>query len=389
MAINPPTEFGSIVIPPAPVTVGPAPAQKPKAKKPVMTNFSKLTEETIRNKTQNGDTPLHRAAGTGKICEIPRHLLQLELFLMKNNCNRTPIHRAARNGQLDKVPKEFLTKETLTISTEYEKKESRTGSTPPRIETPLHTAALYGHANQIPKEFLTLEFLSIEATGHRNTVLQYLFMSNSLDVIPDIYTNSALLDYKNSRGWTLRQEIEAKREYEAYVARVRTEPATEKQKEKLRWFGCTFGEGVTKGQASNALDKCVKDFPEREWAYYSRPATEEQMTKLRSYYGKNFDEVDGPLNYGNIKELIQLRETEKRQKEELKEMEKLDYDCIIYEFLRWRCDYCPKLTFGRVKKAARALDKINPEWTKTVDCQDLLHQKVTELYPGILEEDLK
>ena len=75
------------------------------------------------------------------------------------------------------------------------------------------------------------------------------------------------------------------------------QPATKKQKEKLRWFGCAFDEGITKGQASNTLDKCVREFPEKDRAYYNRPATEEQLTKLRI-------KADGALTYGKAKDLI-------------------------------------------------------------------------------------
>ena len=63
----------------------------------------------------------------------------------------------------------------------------------------------------------------------------------------------------------------------------RNEPATEKQKEKLRFFRCTWDEGITKGQASDAIDECVKKFPDWEFMYQNRPATEEQKALLRSY----------------------------------------------------------------------------------------------------------
>jgi ankyrin repeat protein len=163
--------------------------ENPKEQKTVRTNLSKLTEETIRARTQKGETPLHRAAKTGRISEIPKHLLKTELFMARNNSfsRETPLHLAAQYGYLDKVPREFLTEETLTASTEYEKKESKTGSTPPRTETPLHTAARCGHADQIPKEFLTPDFLSIEASGYRNTVLHQLAYANRLDLVPDSY----------------------------------------------------------------------------------------------------------------------------------------------------------------------------------------------------------
>jgi rubrerythrin len=320
---NPPTHSNSIEIPPAPVQ------EKPKEQKPVRTNLSKLTEETIRARTQKGDTPLHRAAKTGRISEIPRHLLTTELFMVTNYSfhPETPLNLAARYGHLDKVPPEFLTKETLTASTEYERKESKTGPTPPRTETPLHTAALHGHADQIPKEFLTPEFLFIEATGYRHTVLHYFALSKSLGLISKIDANSEVWNWKDSNGQTLHSIleglIEREAESNAYIARVRSEPATEKQKEKLRYFRYAFDENISKGHASDAIDKCVRDLPELNQAYYNRPATEEQLAKLREI-NKHPDcgpdepfydfENEGPVTYGKAKDLIQEWEGLRRQK---------------------------------------------------------------------------
>jgi ankyrin repeat protein len=183
--------------------------EPPRTRKAAGSNLSKLTEETIKAKTQNGDTPLHRAAKTGRISEIPRHLLRIELFMAKNNsfARETPLHLAARYGHLDQVPKEFLTKETLTASTEYERKESKTGPTPPRTETPLHYAAQYGHADQIPQEFLRPEFLTIEATGYRLTVLHQLAYAKKLDLVPEIYANSEMWNLRNSQGQTPREVL--------------------------------------------------------------------------------------------------------------------------------------------------------------------------------------
>ena len=63
----------------------------------------------------------------------------------------------------------------------------------------------------------------------------------------------------------------------------RNDPATERQKAKLLFFGCTWDEGITKGQASDAIVQCIKRFPEREFTYQNRPATEEQRALLRRY----------------------------------------------------------------------------------------------------------
>lgn len=349
--------------------------------------LSKLTEETIIVRTQKGDTPLHRAAKNGQFDLISNHLLNIDLFKIQNNEGRTCLHVAAKYGTLHQIPRQFLTKETLAISSGT----WVTGSGyQAHGDTVLHTAAINGHFDQIPKEFMTIEFLKIEATGYRNTVLQYLLMSNSLDVIPGIYTNSALLDYKNSRGRTLRQEIEAKRESEASVARVRSEPATEKQKEKLRYFGYAFDENISKGQASDALDKCVRDFPEKERAYYNRPATEDQLAQIRQF-NKKSKHIDGepyydfedawPLSYGKAKDLIQewgwLQRTKEREEDSRQNLLTLVA----------RIDFFPRLTLGRVKKAAKALDEISPGWIQDKDRYNLLLKKVAELNPELAEKD--
>ena len=65
----------------------------------------------------------------------------------------------------------------------------------------------------------------------------------------------------------------------------RNQPATDEQKGKLRFFGCTWDEGITAGQASDALEECAKQFPDAEAVYQkSQPATEKQKEKLK-YFG--------------------------------------------------------------------------------------------------------
>jgi predicted RNA-binding Zn-ribbon protein involved in translation (DUF1610 family) len=350
-------------------------------RKEIKTRLGNLTEVTIRKRTQTGDTPLHRAAKIGRICDIPKHLLQIELFMARNNsfARETPLHVAARYGQLDKIPKEFLTKETLTASTEYERKESKTGPTPPRTETPLHTAARYGHADQIPKEFLTPEFLSIEASGYRLTVLHQLAYAKRLDLIPDIYANSEMWNLKDSQGRTPREALESVIQREAYVTGVRAEPATEKQKEKLRYFGYAFDENISKGQASDALDKCVRDFPEVNQAYYNRPATEEQLAQLPPRFKAERAEL---LSYGHAKDLILERELEKQNKND----EKLDRELLIGYIANYE-DFYPSLTPTRIKKAAKALDESAPGWHEKKGCEKVLLEKVAALNPELAAKE--
>src|ERR1035438_7421545 len=121
---------------------------------------------------------------------------------------------------------------------------------------------------------------------------------------------------------------------------------------------------MTKREANDALDKCVKDYPDREFAYYKRPATADQIATLTAYYGKRYCRDEGPFNYGEAKELIWKRDMEKRHRDRVSKIEENSYQLVIMEFLRWRIDHYRHLTYSRVKKAARALDKINPGWSK-------------------------
>src|ERR1035437_4992969 len=75
----------------------------------------------------------------------------------------------------------------------------------------------------------------------------------------------------------------------------RNELATEKQKEKLRFFGCTWDDGITAGQAQDALADCAIQFPEAEATWQkTQPAREDQKEKLR-YFGCTWN---GDINVG-------------------------------------------------------------------------------------------
>jgi hypothetical protein len=358
------------------------------AQQRVRPTLSNLTAETIRAKSRGGNTPLHLAAKNGKMDLIPSHLLSVELFMDRNNAGNTPLHIAAKHGNLGKVPRQFLTKETLTIPNKVWITGSGYEAHGP---TALYVAATSGYVDQIPREFFTPEFLLIETTGYRETLLQYIVKIKRVDLLPHNYASLESWNLKNNKGQTPRQILEYliqldsqtetwRAEREAYVAHVRSEPATEKQKEKLRWFGCAFDENMTKGRASDALDKCVRDFPEKESAYYSRPATEEQMATLRKYCGKEFE--GGEYTYEAAKYLI-------RQKQREYEDEQMRYEFVFCGFIRWREERYRHLTSSRVRKAFKALDKTNPGWIKNnnSDCENLLLQKVTELYPELAAKE--
>jgi hypothetical protein len=330
-----PSEGTGLVVPcptcQKPVTLGPEPASQKSdepVKKPVRSNLTKLTEETIRAKTKSGDTPLHRAAKNGQFDLVPNHLLSLELFLVANDAGDTPLHVAARYGHLNQVPIEYLIHETLTCRTSPPYAPNGTYFTgsgkEAHTETVLHVAARNKHTEQIPGEFLALPYLSLVATGYETTLLETIAQSEQLNLIPDINSNKEIWRLKNRYGQTLNDILAAKNEQEAYIAKIRSEPITEKQKVKLRWFGYPIRDGMTKGEASDAIDECIRQNPEKERQYYDRPATEEQMAQLREYAEADKDLVDtleelqeegSSLTYGEAKDLLRDCDREAEQRE--------------------------------------------------------------------------
>jgi uncharacterized Zn finger protein (UPF0148 family) len=75
----------------------------------------------------------------------------------------------------------------------------------------------------------------------------------------------------------------------------RNELASEQQKEKLRFFGCTWDDGITAGQAEDALAECAIQFPDAEATWQKKqPAREDQKEKLR-YFGCTWN---GGINVG-------------------------------------------------------------------------------------------
>jgi hypothetical protein len=259
---------------------------------------------------------------------VPSHLLSIELFLERNNAGETPLHVAAEHGHLDQVPSEFLTREPLICrkSPPYAPNgKYLTGSgNEAHTETVLHVAARCRHTDQIPKEFLTPEYLGLVATGYQTTLLEDIAQSDQLVLIPGINTNAEIWGLKNGHGQTLNDILVAKKEREAYIAEVRSEPITEKQKAKLLWFGYPVRDGITKGEASDAIDECIRQHPEKEREYYEQPATEEQMAQLREYAKADKDlaetleemeEEGSALTYGEAKDLVRDSERDAGQRE--------------------------------------------------------------------------
>ena len=330
MPAHPPACFCSNVIARIPVQ------EESKARKSAIKKLSALSEETIRIKSSAGNTPLHLAAKNGHIDLIPSHLLNEELFMDRNRDGNTPLHIAAMHGNLRQVPRQFLTKRTVTIPNSTWTTGSGYKAHGP---TALYAAAASGYVDQIPREFFMPEFLLIETTGYKQTLLQFLVKNKRLDLLPENYADSDLWNAKDGAGHTPLQYLEYLIQLEAEnvviraqcaadLAFVRSEQPTTKQKEKLRWFGCNTDDITTKGQASDAIDNCVRKYPEKERAYYGRPATVEQLEKIRELNEESV-RIDGEpaydpetLTYGVAKDIIQQDEWARRKEAEEAEINK-------------------------------------------------------------------
>jgi len=378
---------------------------KPKPLERGMPDFSSLTEQTMLKRNSGGNTPLHTALRTGRFAEIPPSLLKPELFVIKNKKGQTPLYWAAVTGQLNQLPKEVLTKENLCAPAPTWRVGEST--------TILHLAC-EGHANQIPKEFLKPEFLSIK-DGSGATVLHQLIPREGSEIagVGELYPDDPMWEEKDAQGKTAREALECVLGFRihraAYIGRSRMEPATEKQKHKLRFFGCTFDQEILKGQASDALDECVRMFPEIEEAYYKRPATEEQLAKLREIHEEKEEEEDrdnepeeeyvpkAGLSYGEAKaqienweldqqvyeheRLMEERDKEKAQAES--EEGRIEEECNTINCLGLH-DYTRDITTEELGQAWALVKSREPE-IKDFTAGYRLREALEELHPDIVK----
>ena len=172
--------------------------------------------------------------------------------------------------------------------------------------------------------------MSLRASGYQSTLLHDLAYANRLDLVPEEYANSEIWNLTDYIGRTARDVIQENERRAAYVSQVRSEPATEKQKEKLRYFGYAVKSGMTKGEASDAIDECIRLHPEKDREYYDRPATEEQMDKLKKFAETDEDmaiglqevaEEGSQITYGQAKDWLWQCEMDARKRRELAEIE--------------------------------------------------------------------
>jgi len=167
----------------------------------------------------------------------------------------------------------------------------------------------------------------------------------------------------------------------AYVERVCSEPATEKQKVKLRYFDYDVKAGMTKGEASDAIDECIRLHPEKDREYYDRLATEEQMAKLKKFAEtdedvviglKELEEEGSQLTYGQAQDWIWQCEVDARNRGE-------DEDTVFF------CKPPSKAQCERIKELGFKLDNRIREKITGADVELILG--LSNVQPG--EPDLR
>lgn len=101
----------------------------------------------------------------------------------------------------------------------------------------------------------------------------------------------------------------------------RNDPATERQKGALRLYGYAFDDGISKGQARDAIDECDRKFPLRELKHGGGFATQAQLETIQRLL-KCEEPVrrdDGrPLTYKNAFQLIRGIEFYEKSPDEVK-----------------------------------------------------------------------
>lgn len=169
------------------------------------------------------------------------------------------------------------------------------------------------------------------------------------------------------------------------------DPATEKQIAYLESFGVKAKPGLTKGEASELIDKC-KDDPQaeaRRRKFYDekQQAEWEDSQKFPSYalrkeivqWRKEFEEAEAEIAITKDREeKADLRETQKEAKEEIKrlEAERLDFwkaACggdseeffeVAAELYDEYGQYFKKPSVANIRGVLEALDAASPDWDK-------------------------
>jgi ankyrin repeat protein len=133
---------------------------------------------------------IHTIARSGRIKDIPTHILEEEVLLLKKDSDLSVAHCAALAGCLKDIPPHLLTNKVI------EAKDSEGA-------TPIHLAAHFGHLDKVPKNILTPEVIK-KTNDLGSTILHYATINNenSLKNIPKYILTEEYLLVEDSEGYT-------------------------------------------------------------------------------------------------------------------------------------------------------------------------------------------
>jgi hypothetical protein len=133
---------------------------------------------------------IHTVARSGKIKDIPTHILDEEILLLKKDSDLSVAHCAALAGCLKDIPPHLLTNKVM------ESKDSEGA-------TPIHLAAHFGHLDKVPENLLNPEILK-KPNDQGSTVLHYATINNenSLKNIPKNLLTEEYFLVEDSEGYT-------------------------------------------------------------------------------------------------------------------------------------------------------------------------------------------
>src|SRR5579859_5770890 len=147
------------------------------------------------------------------------------------------------------------------------------------------------------------------------------------------------------------------------IARVMGEgekhkPATRKQKEQLKFFGCTWQAQITQAEAADALEECAKKFPQRmqEWL-----AQEDDKKDEREY-----------------------RKTHPQHAQESRELREIESEYPL-DIGMWQELY-PRITRKKVREATAYLNTSRPGWENEGRSAGLIIETMKTLDPLLGEK---
>jgi uncharacterized tellurite resistance protein B-like protein len=156
----------------------------------------------------------------------------------------------------------------------------------------------------------------------------------------------------------------------------RNELASEQQKEKLRFFGCTWDDGITAGQAEDALADCARQFPEAEATWQkNQPATEKQKEKLK-FFGCTWN---GDITVGKASDALLQCASDFPAEEAAWQFQKKKWSKVVVSLERAKTITTPHIPGTFPVKAFDQLDELVSEEVTIQKAETVVSKPVADI----------